>query len=341
MNGIAERLLGVEERSAFGRDLFADQRDARFAEAWSAFVGGDDDLFRGEIAAADRESRSLAVAISRIRTGEGRPAGAVAVLRDSTAERTANQKSRELVLDIAQGLRASIAAIRGFTGTMARDEGASSAAASRSLGPLAKEVERLHRTVEQFLILARLDAGRDALHASEARFLQVLRDVEESFAPAARARGARLEVHASDLDGKGHFDAEKMRRVLDVLVGSSVKRAAAGGAVRVELRREGGRFHVTVRDDGARASAEENDLGRALVRRLIELHGGTIEEESAPGQGTTTRFSIPDHPPSAAPRRPPRTPVVELPAPFADALVDDPDDEASVTLAEGDPLRDS
>ncbi len=339
MNGIAESLLGVEERFAFGRDLFADQRDARFVEAWTKFAGGDDDVLRAELASEGRESRALAVTISRIRTAEGRTAGSVVVLRDATTQRAADQKSRELLLDVAQGLRSSIASIRGFTGALVRDENASQATIRRFLGLLAKEANRVHRTIEHLVALARLDVGRDPLNVQEASFLKVFADVENSFAPGARVRGILLEVHPGDVDGRGRFDAEKVRRIIDLLVNGAMKRSTTGGSVRVELRRDDVRFEVTVRDTGTAFASAEIDLDPVLVRRLVTLHGGGFEQELPPGGGNVSRFWIPADPLEGMPV--PAREGKRSSTSTVDALIDDPDGDLTIPFLEESPLEDS
>jgi len=113
-----------------------------------------------------------------------------------------------------------------------------------------------------------------------------------------------------------HADPERVTQLLSNLVGNALKFTPAGGRVdvHVEPQPEGGGVVVSVADTGAGIPADQlphvfdrfyqvssgrkggrhgAGLGLTIARGIVEAHGGTISIESAPGRGTTVRFTLP------------------------------------------------
>jgi two-component system, OmpR family, phosphate regulon sensor histidine kinase PhoR len=341
MNGIAERFLEIDERFAFGRDLLGEQRDSEFAQQWRSFVGREDDLAACELTMGGADARRVyTVSMSRIRTPEGRPAGCVAVLHDITHERLLDQMKTDFVSNLTHELRTPLASIRGFTATVLRGENVEEGDRLRFLQIVEKEAERLQELIEDLLALSRLEAGRDLLSLRPYDFNDLLSAVRDTFRPRAAERGVEFSVEAERGNGSGVFDPEKMRRVLDNLVGNALKFTPEGGRVTIRFHREEDRLRCAVIDTG-RGMDEETlgkifdrfytgnrgsgnpqgtGLGLHIVQRILELHGGAIEVESTPDEGSTFRFFIP-----AVPRAK-GAPEEKKPEPVFDALVDDEDD---------------
>jgi len=112
-----------------------------------------------------------------------------------------------------------------------------------------------------------------------------------------------------------HADPERVTQLLSNLVGNALKFTPAGGRVEVHVEPMGNRAGVivSVADTGAGISADQlphvfdrfyqvsgrkggrhgAGLGLTIARGIVEAHGGTISIESAPGRGTTVRFTLP------------------------------------------------
>jgi two-component system phosphate regulon sensor histidine kinase PhoR len=354
MNSVAERFLDIDERYAFGRDLFSEQPDAEFVSAWEEYTAGDEPLLTHELALGGSAPRVFAVTISRIHTPEGRPAGFVSVLRDVTGERRVERMKRDFVSNMTHELRTPLASIRGFTATILRADDVSDEDRRRFLGIIEKEAERLQHLIEDLLALSSLDAGREALQLRSADFTHLLRDAKQVFAPIASERGVTLDVHVTG-PGSGVFDPEKMRRVVDNLISNALKHTSNGGRVDIDFARSDDRLECSVRDTGkgmppevlerifdrfysaspvgapAPGNPRGSGLGLHIVQKLVELHHGEITAESHVGEGSTFRFVVP-----AVPRMPERKAAEVAVADPDDPLVDDPDPEAPAPFPPGE-----
>jgi signal transduction histidine kinase len=117
-------------------------------------------------------------------------------------------------------------------------------------------------------------------------------------------------------EGLGQWvaDQRKVKQVVINLLSNAVKFTPAGGSVTVRARRLDGSVEIAVIDTGVGIAADQQELvfeefrqaagdhlrksegtglGLALAKRFVELHGGTIRVESAPGRGSTFAFMLP------------------------------------------------
>jgi signal transduction histidine kinase len=122
---------------------------------------------------------------------------------------------------------------------------------------------------------------------------------------------------ALECDGVGEWvaDERKVKQVLLNLLSNAVKFTPEGGRVELRARRDNGHVEVSVTDTGVGIAAEDQalvfdefrqagrddlrkaqgtGLGLALARRFVELHGGSMQLRSEPGQGSTFSFRLPE-----------------------------------------------
>ena len=165
------------------------------------------------------------------------------------------------------------------------------------------EVRRLNRIVEEFLRLARPMALKREPITVAALLDEVLGLVE------SEARGAGIamvrEIPA-DLPVL-HADRDRIKQVLLNLVLNAIQAMPSGGTVEIGAAAAGGTLTVTVADTGSgiapdllpkvfepyvTTKTKGLGLGLAIVRRIVEAHGGTIEAESEPGRRTSFRVAL-------------------------------------------------
>ncbi|WAL58505.1 response regulator [Thermocoleostomius sinensis] len=169
---------------------------------------------------------------------------------------------------------------------------------------------RLLRLVNQLLDLQRLDAGRMQPQFRPCHLLELVSDIVDSFQPYCEKKQIQLTTALQECP-LVYLDVEKFDKVLYNLLSNSIKFTAAGGSICVTLTPFPDRCLIEVQDTGigiradqlpylferfrqadgsASRSHEGSGLGLALVKELVELHGGNVCVESTYGCGT--RFTI-------------------------------------------------
>lgn len=348
MNGIAEKLLSMEEKWAFGRDLFREHEDSRFAEEWNAYFDGTEEVLSTEIRSGGPNGMRISCTISRIRTPDGHPAGFVALLQDRTQKRRVEESRSARWRETLDEMRAPVTAIKSFAPTLAKTEGLPREAQNLA-ALLTKEAERLADLLEEIQTLSRLDLGREGLNFRRGNFARLVKDAVAAESAAAGARAIRFKAIGWEDDCPAHFDVETMRIVLHRILEFALRLTFDGRSIELRLAREDQRSICTIRTAGRSISQQELEVvgncfeapagsgpaaerGLTLAHRILQLHGGDIELESLP-TGASIRVVIPcEEKPESKPDAFPSNGRQ-----FFDALVDDPD-EAETPLVSLPPV---
>lgn len=176
-----------------------------------------------------------------------------------------------------------------------------------------EEVDRIAHLVEGLLLLARAEAGVLRMDRQEVDLEQVLEEVYLRLKPLADSHKIELRLGAIEpLCIQG--DRERLQRMTSNLVDNAIKYTGAEGRVNLGLQHDSRWAYIIVSDTGngipieeqkhifqafyrtseARSPAERGTgLGLTIAQSIAAAHGGTIQVESVPGQGSSFRVSIP------------------------------------------------
>ncbi len=225
---------------------------------------------------------------------------------------------RELLANVSHELRTPLARIRVALELAVEGD---AERARRYLREIEQDLAELDGLVEDVLDAARLDArGAAALRLDEGPvdLAAVARAAAERFRDAREGRALELTLAEGVPPIRG--DAALLRRLLANLLDNAAKYSEPPAPVRLALRPDGPWAVLEVRDRGIGVASEDLPrlftpffrtdrsrdrgtggigLGLALARRIAEAHGGTIEADSAPGEGTTLRVRLPVAPSTA------------------------------------------
>ncbi|MFW9260775.1 response regulator [Nostoc sp. CALU 546] len=241
---------------------------------------------------------------------------AIAVQQSHLYQKTRQQAERLLELDkqkteffqnISHEFRTPITLIQGpLESAVAAGEGLSYSQSAIAL----RNSRRLLRLVNQLLDLQRLDAGRMQPSFHPCDLVEFVSQIVESFRPYCEKKRLHL-VTQLDECSTVYLDMEKFDKVVYNLLSNAMKFTPEGGTISVRLKSEHNRCILKVQDTGigivqeqiphlferfrqaegsANRSYEGSGLGLALVKELVELHGGQVTVESVYGEGTT--FSL-------------------------------------------------
>ncbi|HEV8468319.1 MAG TPA: GAF domain-containing protein [Candidatus Limnocylindria bacterium] len=227
----------------------------------------------------------------------------------------ASRHKSEFLANMSHELRTPLNAIIGFSEVLLeRMFGELNTKQEDYLRDILGSGRHLLTLINDILDLSKIEAGRMELERS----IFSLRTALENGVTMVRERAGRHDIAiALDL-GQGleevAGDERKIKQVIYNLLSNAVKFTPDGGRVNVTAARENGTATVTVRDTGIGIAPEDQErifeefsqvgrdpersregtgLGLTLSKRFVELHGGTIKVESAPGQGSSFTFTLP------------------------------------------------
>ncbi len=173
--------------------------------------------------------------------------------------------------------------------------------------------ERLLRLVNSLLDFSRLEAGRLVGHFEPVDLGKYTAELASSFVTATERVGLKLEIDCPSLDEPVWVDQEMWAKVVLNLLSNALKFTFDGG-ITVRLAVDGPSVVLTVSDTGIGVAPEQqpqlftrfsritgarsrthegSGIGLALVAELAALHGGAVDVESAPGEGSTFSVRVP------------------------------------------------
>ena len=229
-----------------------------------------------------------------------------------------NQAKDEFMAMLAHELRNPLSAISAAIQVLDASNGRE-VPAQRARSIIGRQVQHLARLVDDLLDVSRVVTGKIALDQRPLDFADLVhRAVAVS---GERQNGQRLEITTQPVWIEGDF--VRMEQIVNNIVGNAVKYTPAGGVIRVRVYTDDGDAVLRVEDSGYGIAPEllprvfdlfvqgERTLDRAqgglgigltLVRRLVELHGGTVAARSeGPGRGSVFTVRLPKIPmPQAA-----------------------------------------
>ena len=223
----------------------------------------------------------------------------------------ANRTKDEFLATVSHELRTPLNAILGWT-RMLRTGAVEEKALARALETIERNARAQTQLIEDILDVSRIIAGKLRVDIRSIDLHAVVRGAMDAVRPAAEAKGvelvAELAPEAADFCG----DPDRLQQITWNLVANAIKFTPKGGRVTVALRAVNSQVEIVVTDNGAGISQDflphvfdrfrQADssitrtqgglgLGLAIVRHLVEVHGGTVSAESE-GEGKGARFTV-------------------------------------------------
>jgi signal transduction histidine kinase len=226
--------------------------------------------------------------------------------------READRLKDEFVALISHDLRTPLTSIMGYL-ELAMDDETLGEEPRTYLDVVQRNSERLLRLVNDLLFVARLEAGELDLHSTDVDLAACVRQAVEEARPRAAGKGVELGCEVQSV-ADVRADRGRMFQLLDNLISNAIKFTPEGGRVEVRLLQRDARLRIEVSDTGI--GIAEDELGRLFERffrastatdrhipgtglglyiacAIVEAHGGQIDVESTPGEGTTFCVELP------------------------------------------------
>ena len=257
------------------------------------------------------------VVITALHDDAGELYGFAKVTRDLTARmqveefRRSERRTNEFLAMLAHELRNPLAPMR--TALDAFNRSPNNADVLELLrGVFNRQLTHLTRLVEDLLDVSRITSGRIVLAHETLDLGSVVREAGDSMRAILEARGHTLQLDLPEGRTPVRADPTRLAQIVSNLLSNAIKYTPDGGRIAVEVARDGDVAMLRVRDNGRgiaadllprifdlfvqgeRALAREESglgLGLTIVKRLVELHGGTVVATSD-GPGTGSEFVV-------------------------------------------------
>ena len=241
---------------------------------------------------------------------DGTPAGLVVVLQDVTHLRDQERRREQLVATLSHELRTPLTSLR-MAAELLRRKSEALDPELRSLVDTAHEdVLRLEDVAQRLLDVSRERAMSIALERRRVPMAALVERVAKLFVLQARERGVALDTVAPPSDVEILGDPTKITWAVSNLIANALRYTPNGGRVRVHVTSDDGTVRVAVSDTGPGIPADRRErifdrfvqegadggaagLGLAIVRDIVQAHGGRIHLESEVGRGSRFTLELP------------------------------------------------
>src|SRR6187397_1241211 len=256
-------------------------------------------------------------------TGAGAAAAEIVLMtfNDLTPLRRVEEMRADFVANASHELRTPLAALLGFVETLQGPAKDDPAARDKFLGIMQGQATRMARLIDDLLSLSRIELNAHLQPNTPVDLAPIVRQVVDGLQMLARDRGVEIKVALPPDTLTVLGDRDELIRALENLIENALKYGAAGKRVDVTVERAQTRAglpetRVAVRDYGPGISPEHlprlterfyrvdvtdsraqggTGLGLALVKHVLNRHGGRLTIESTPGAGATFTMHVPLH----------------------------------------------
>jgi two-component system, chemotaxis family, CheB/CheR fusion protein len=323
-NGGAERLFGYSAGEAIGQPVSMLMPPDRLNEEPDILrrIRNGETISHYETIRRRKDGKllNISLSVSPIHDAHGKIIGASKIARNIAGQkkmeealREADRRKDEFLAMLSHELRNPLATIRNSVQLLRMDPG--HAMQRKVLAPLERQVSTLTRLVDDLMDVSRVTMGRVELQRSDVGINRILRDAAESVRRDMRDRGHSFRISIPATELVVHADAVRLEQVVVNLLTNAAKYTPDGGMIELAAGREDEEAVLRVRDTGIGIQPEQLDqvfalfsqgattldrskgglgIGLALVKHLVEMHGGSVQAKSGgPGMGSEFIVRLP------------------------------------------------
>jgi PAS domain S-box-containing protein len=236
--------------------------------------------------------------------------------RESQARQQAEEASRlkeEFLATVSHELRTPLNAVVGWSRLLNSGQ-LDPDGARHAVEVIERNAASQRQIIEDLLDVSRIVAGKLRISTQPVDLLLIIHAAIDAVQPAAEAKEIKIATHVADPDAIVRADNERLQQVFWNLLANAVKFTPAGGTIDVYLERNGSLAEIRIEDSGPgipqeflprifeRFSQADGSstrkhgglgLGLAIVRHLVELHGGTVSAANREGGGAVLTVKLP------------------------------------------------
>jgi PAS domain S-box-containing protein len=267
----------------------------------------------GDLRRKDGAHTPVSITYAALFDQDDRLVNIIANVRDMTRLREADDLKNTFISIISHELKTPVALIKGYAGTLRREDARWDAATIRdSAAVIEEEADHLTELIDNLLDASRLQAGGLKLNLSDVALDQLARHMVEKYSVEAAAHPITLSFPPDFPTVPG--DTARLESVLSNLINNAMKYSPAGAPIQVAGRVRPNDVIVTVSDQGIGIPLDEqgriferfyrvddalsrrtqgSGLGLYLAKAVIDAHRGRIWVDSTPDQGSAFSFALP------------------------------------------------
>jgi signal transduction histidine kinase len=218
---------------------------------------------------------------------------------------------QEFISNVSHEIQSPLTSISGFAALL-KNGSLTQEQRNHYIEIIETESRRLSSLSENLLKLSSLETGRDSFSFTEYRLDEQIENIALMLEPQWGKKDLSVEAELEKISLSG--DSDLLSQVWINLLYNAIKFTQPGGKIMIALRQEGDDIRCDISDTGIGIAPESqphvferfykadkardrslggNGLGLSIVKKIVELHGGHIELDSAPGLGTTFRVYLP------------------------------------------------
>lgn len=221
---------------------------------------------------------------------------------------SSNRTLRAFLADVSHELRTPLTTVQGFSQAILDGTARDPQSVAESARIIKEDATRMERMVEDLLDLSKIESGQVQMDVETLQLTEII----EGAVKRARQRGAgsALCLQVADEPHYARADPHRIEQVLDNLLTNALHHTPSGGRITVSVARRGDETRVCVHNTGSFVAKEDRDrifqrfwrgsgdeagsgLGLAIAAEIARQHGGRIDVESSPTDGTAFTLVLP------------------------------------------------
>jgi PAS domain S-box-containing protein len=323
VNTAAAQMLGASPESLVNQSLDQVAKDQRWQKAIAELSTHSNDMVITTLEVSDRVLRATISPMAATPNGE-RQEGNVAIFYDITAEAESQQARDEFVASLSQELRTPMTSITGYTDLLLGESvGLIGDMQRKFLQRIKANIERMSSMLNDLIGVTAIDAGQLEIRPTVVDMGEIIEDAIIGARAQLEEKELTLELKLPEKMPPVEVDADCIHQIMANLLGNATKCSPVGSTIELSAEvydEESGNpeetpyLKISILDSGGGIALEDQErvfdrfyqaesplinglgetgVGLAIVKSLVEAHGGRVWVESEMGAGSTFSFLLP------------------------------------------------
>jgi signal transduction histidine kinase len=260
------------------------------------------------------QEETFRVSASYLRDVEGAVIGKMILIKNITSEKSAEKNQHGFIANVAHEFLTPLTTIKSYNEMLMEEEIEDKEMQREFYNTISEETSRLSRLIQNLLNLSKIEMGSLSLNSGLVKTDWLVEDSMATIESPAKKKEIVLEKHLPDNFPSLLGDKELLKTALINILGNAVKYSPKGTTINFDLHEDDETVTFEVKDQGHGIPKEDlphifdkfyrskdpiiaeqtgSGLGLAMTAVIIHLHGGEIEVESEPGEGSHFTIRIP------------------------------------------------